>query len=239
MIRHSDSLLLVWKVSDFEARNLSASLIEPQHLFLGLLKSVDINLRVISELLEIDTQKLAEVARDLADVRTTFEKCQIDTTRVRRKLRQIETEHSHKEISKKKLRRSSESREIFRIAEALVGDGRVKPIHLLSIISETRIPSVLNVFNYYQKSVSALRNESTFIALAEINRPNKNQHANFFEIVNLLIACAWTIEWSRSVVQGNIRWCFKITKNGISHIVNADYIEDAMIELSKHVVANI
>jgi hypothetical protein len=33
---HSDSLILVWRVAEFEARHSKASTIEPTHLLLGL-----------------------------------------------------------------------------------------------------------------------------------------------------------------------------------------------------------
>ena len=43
---HSNSLILVWRVAEYEARNLKASMIEPSHLLLGLCKIVDVDLPV-------------------------------------------------------------------------------------------------------------------------------------------------------------------------------------------------
>jgi hypothetical protein len=235
MIKYSDSLLLVWRVSDFEARNLSADFVEPQHLFLGLLKSVDLSLNVISKLLEIDTQKLAEIARDLADVRTTFEKCQINTTLVRRRLRKIAADHTHPKTTQKKLRRSSESRAIFKIAEVFSGASIVKPIHLLSILSETKIPSVLTVLADYQINTSTLINESTLIALAEVNNPNQNLSFSLSNLIDLVKSFGWHIEWNRFLVPGSIKWSFKISKAGISHIYQTENINEAITEISQQV----
>ena len=41
---HSNSLILVWRVAEFEARHSKASTIEPTHLMLGLCKVVDLDL---------------------------------------------------------------------------------------------------------------------------------------------------------------------------------------------------
>jgi hypothetical protein len=44
MVRHIDSLILVWHIAEIEARNLGSRHIDPPHLFLGLLKIVDLDL---------------------------------------------------------------------------------------------------------------------------------------------------------------------------------------------------
>jgi len=43
-MKHSPSLILVWRVAEFEARHAKASTIEPNHLLLGLCKVVDLDL---------------------------------------------------------------------------------------------------------------------------------------------------------------------------------------------------
>jgi len=235
MIKYSESLNLVWKISTIEARNLSARFIEPQHLFLGLLKSVDIKLSAISQFHEFDTPKLAEIARDLSDVRMAFDRCHIESTPVRRRLRKIEIENKEITLSEKKLRRSTESRAIFKFAEAYVGDGVVKPIHILSIISESQIPSILNVLDYYQNSISSLLNESTLIALADLDNSQKLDSSTFSDFINLVQAYGWKLDWNRTFIKGILNWRLKISKNHISRIIHVQNIDEAITELSKQI----
>lgn len=239
MIKYSESLILVWKISSIEARNLSASFLEPQHFFLGLLKSVDINLSSISQFLEFDTPKLAEIARDLSDVRMAFDRSQIESTPMRRRLRKIEIENKDITLSEKKLRRSSEARAIFKFSEAYVGDGIVKPIHILSIISESQIPSILKVLDYHQNSISSLLNESTLIAMADLNKSQKFHSSTFSDFINLVQAYGWKLDWNRTFVNGVINWHLKISKNDISRIIHVQNIAEAITELSEQITKEI
>lgn len=235
MIQYSESLNLVWKISSIEARNLYARFIEPQHLFLGLLKSVDINLSAISQFLEFDTPKLTQIARDLSDVRMAFDRCQIESTPMRRRLRKIESENKDITLSEKKLRRSTESRAIFKFAEAYVGDGIVKPIHILSIISELQIPSILKVLDYHKNSISSLLNESTLIAMADFDNSQKHDSSTFSDFINLVEAYGWKLDWNRTFIKGVLNWRLKISKNQISRIIYMQNIDEAITELSKQI----
>ena len=49
MVRHADSLLLVWKLAELEAQHLNHTEIHPEHFFLGLLKIVDIDVTTLAE----------------------------------------------------------------------------------------------------------------------------------------------------------------------------------------------
>lgn len=236
MIKYSESLNLVWKISSIEARNLSARFLEPQHLFLGLLKSVDINLSAISQFLEFDTPKLTQIARDLSDVRMAFDRCQIESTPMRRRLRKIESENIDITLSEKKLRRSTESLAIFKFAEAYVGFGIVKPIHILSIISELQIPSILKVLDYHQNSISSLLNESTLIAMADFDNSQKNDSYTFSDFINLVEAYEWKLDWNRTFINGVLNWRLKISKNQISRIIYMQNIDEAITELSKQII---
>ena len=48
---YSNSLILVWRIAEIEARHLKSSAIEPAHVLLGLCKVVDLDL---SELVSKD-----------------------------------------------------------------------------------------------------------------------------------------------------------------------------------------
>ena len=147
MIRHADSLALVWKVAEIEARHLGSPLIEPVHYFLGLLKVVDVDLDQINSLREMSTAVVGEITQDLADLRLAFDRADVETTPLRRQLRSRLGKSADKKYGR--LHRSSQSRTAFKISEAFVKSGVLKPIHLLSILVEANIPCIAGAFIAY------------------------------------------------------------------------------------------
>src|SRR5881396_287718 len=77
--RHSNSLILIWRLAEFEARHLDTSTIEPTHLLLGLCKVVDLDL---PELVAKDSpnrdEVLEELLRDVRKLRTVFRAAGLD-----------------------------------------------------------------------------------------------------------------------------------------------------------------
>jgi ATP-dependent Clp protease ATP-binding subunit ClpC len=132
--QHSDSLILVWRVAEFEARNLNYSSIEPAHLLLGLCKIVDLDL---PELVSKDTPNrndiLEEVLREVRRLRTVFRTAGLDAKSFRRRLRRASAERRFSMIESGRLRRSSAAKRVFAEAEHLahIGGGTVYPVHLL------------------------------------------------------------------------------------------------------------
>ena len=135
MVRHIDSLLIVWRIAELEALHLASRQIDPPHLFLGLLKVVDINLGKVlagTPVLHID-----QVNREVQSLRDCFGEFVLDTTRLRRRLRRSLRSGKLPAVSKSKnLRRSSLSREVFTDAERLSdkSEGIVHPLHLLAAL---------------------------------------------------------------------------------------------------------
>jgi len=130
MIRHSKSLLLVWRIAELESSNLKQDTIKPAHLFLGILKVVEINIsKVFDNLKEND---LEEIKRDIADLKGCVGEYIPDLTYARRFLRHILPEGSGKSSSER-LRRTKTARMVFGDAEALAQKTRspVLPTHLL------------------------------------------------------------------------------------------------------------
>jgi ATP-dependent Clp protease ATP-binding subunit ClpA len=132
--RHSNSLLLVWRVAEFEARHLNALTIEPTHLLLGLCKVVDLDL---SELLSKDLpdrdEVLAELLREVRKLRTVFRAAGLDAKTFRRLLRRASPAHRFTMDNSQRLRRSSAAKKVFADAErfAQLGGSAVYPVHLL------------------------------------------------------------------------------------------------------------
>ena len=132
--RHSNSLILIWRVAEFEARHLNASTIEPTHLLLGLCKVVDLDL---PELVSKDSpdrdEVLEELLREVRKLRTVFRAAGLDAKTFRRRLRRPSPERRFSLTESERLRRSPAAKQVFADAEhfAQLGSGTVYPTHLL------------------------------------------------------------------------------------------------------------
>jgi hypothetical protein len=138
MIRHSDSLILVWKIAELEARNLGAREIEPTHFFLGLLKVVDLSVGFVAQYFQKGRQdSMDQLSKDVLDLRSVFIEGGVESTPTRRRLRA----HLHKGLKETegRLRRRADSRTLFLKAETEAHEV-VKPVHLLSAIFGAEIP---------------------------------------------------------------------------------------------------
>ena len=132
--RHSSSLILIWRIAEFEARNLNASIIEPTHLLLGLCKVVDLDL---PELVSKDSpdrdEVLEELLREVRKLRTVFRAAGLDAKIFRRRLRRVSPGRRFSLTESERLRRSPAAKRVFADAEhfAQLGSGTVYPAHLL------------------------------------------------------------------------------------------------------------
>src|ERR1017187_790662 len=92
-MKHSPSLILVWRVAEFEARHAKASTIEPNHLLLGLCKVVDLDMPefVTKDATDRD-EVLEELLREVRRLRTVFRAAGLDAKTFRRKLRRFSRE---------------------------------------------------------------------------------------------------------------------------------------------------
>jgi hypothetical protein len=139
--RHSNSLILIWRIAEFEARQLNASKIEPVHLLLGVCKVVDLDL---PELLSKDTpdrdEVLEELLREVRRLRTVFRVAGVDARALRRSLRRASQERRLPLDDSERLRRSNAAKMVFADAEhfAQLGNCAVYPVHLLyaTLLSE-------------------------------------------------------------------------------------------------------
>lgn len=133
-LRHSDSLALIWRVSEFEARQLKASVIEPAHLLLGLCKAVDLELPAIVSKDEPGRDEiLEELLREVRRLREVFRAANLDARTFRRRLRRLNGGARFSPSETARLRRSPAAKRIFADAEhfAAMADCTVLPVHLL------------------------------------------------------------------------------------------------------------
>jgi ATP-dependent Clp protease ATP-binding subunit ClpA len=132
--RHSNSLVLVWRVAEFEARHQNSSTIEPMHLLLGLCKVVDLDLpELVSKESPDRDEVLEELLREVRKLRTIFRAAGLDAKILRRHLRGALPKRRFSFDKSERLRRSSAAKQVFADAErfAQLGSGTVYPVHLL------------------------------------------------------------------------------------------------------------
>lgn len=139
--RHSNSLILVWRVAEFEARHQKASVIEPTHLLLGLCKVVDLDLtEIVSKETPDRDEVLEELLREVRRLRTIFRTAGLDAKILRRHLRRPSQDQRFALDESERLHRSFAAKRVFADAEhfAQLGGGAVYPIHLLyaTLLSE-------------------------------------------------------------------------------------------------------
>jgi ATP-dependent Clp protease ATP-binding subunit ClpA len=133
-MKHSASLILVWRVAEFEARHAKASTIEPNHLLLGLCKVVDLDLPEFVAKDDPDRDEvLEELLREVRRLRTVFRAAGLNAKTFRRKLRRFSPERRFALDDSERLRRSSAAKQVFAEAEhfAQLGSSAVYPVHLL------------------------------------------------------------------------------------------------------------
>jgi len=135
--RFSKSLVLIWQVAEFEARQLKAVLIEPAHLLLGLCKSVDLDLTAVPLKDSPDRDEvLEELLREVRRLRTIFRAAGLDVRAFRRALRQKWVGSQGAEPESKRLHRSKASKAMFSEAEHLaeLSNSPVFPVHLIYVV---------------------------------------------------------------------------------------------------------
>lgn len=132
--RHSNSLILVWRVAEVEAHQLKAPAIEPTHLLLGLCKVVDLDLPdLVSKDAPDRDEVLEELLREVRRLRTVFRTAGLDAKTFRRRLRRPFPERRFTLAESERLHRSSAAKRAFADAEhfAQLGGSPVYPVHLL------------------------------------------------------------------------------------------------------------
>jgi ATP-dependent Clp protease ATP-binding subunit ClpA len=133
-VRHSDSLILIWRLAEPEARQLKASSIEPTHLFLGLCKSVDLDLPTLVQKDSPDRDDiLEELLREVRRLRTIFRASGLDARTFRRALRRKIGGNRIAQSESQRLRRSKAAKLVFADAEhfAEMANSVVYPVQLL------------------------------------------------------------------------------------------------------------
>ena len=144
MVRHIDSLIIVWQLAEIEARHAGSRHIEPPYLFLGLLKIVDLDLE--KALVKPSSHDASAIAAEVEALRQAFGEYDLDTTRIRRRFRRHlkKGEPIGREVH---LHRSQKARAVFGRAERLAepAGGNVHPMHLAVALLQSQDASIESV----------------------------------------------------------------------------------------------
>jgi ATP-dependent Clp protease ATP-binding subunit ClpA len=133
----SESLMLVWRIAELQARQLNAGKIEPYHLLLAISKIVDLDLTTIvpKDVANRD-EILEQLLREIRRIRTIFRVADFDAKTLRRTLRKTVPGNPEKRfvvLDSEPLHRSAATRKLFAEAQhfAELSDQTVYPVHLL------------------------------------------------------------------------------------------------------------
>jgi ATP-dependent Clp protease ATP-binding subunit ClpC len=150
-IRHSETLLIAWRLAELEAVNLHCTELEPEHFFLALLKLVELDIAaILAENTTLSNQRIQQEVSAVLKLAACFESAGLDTTQTRRRLRRNIPRGAEQEKIVSRLRRSSLSREVFAKADQEAAQRTcemVEPLHLLAGIVAVSCPWLLSVLD--------------------------------------------------------------------------------------------
>lgn len=182
--RHSDSLILAWRVAEYEARALKATTIEPTHLLLGLCKMVDLDLPALVAKTAPDRDELLEeVLREVRRLRSVFKAASLDAKAFRRALRQACLPPRGVGLVTEQLRRSKEAKEVFLDAEhfAEMANTAVYPAHLLCAVLLAKDESRDNVMNNLgvdKKRLRQVAKQEIVFRQSAVDAPSETRRSN-------------------------------------------------------------
>lgn len=169
---HSKSLLLVWQLTELEAKRLGANELEPAHFLIGLAKAVDVDwIDAVNKEIADREAILEEMLREMRTLREELDKLGLEPRKLRRRLRRALTRQAENG-NKAKLRRGAEARQAFRAAEkiATLAQSPVFPIHLLHGIAVAGSETLLGLLKEMGFETEPILNVETW-AVRQPNTP--------------------------------------------------------------------
>lgn len=187
-IRHSETLLIAWRLAELEAANLRCAELDPEHFFLALLKLVELNVAtILTENTTLTNQRIEQEMTFVRALAAAFEAVGLETTQTRRRLRRTLPRGSEPETAGAHLRRSALSREVFGTAELEASQRAcelVEPLHLLTGIVAASCPGVLSALgqagiaegNLSDAVMAALQGAAVSQATPIAAKPQQERH---------------------------------------------------------------
>ncbi len=130
----SESLTLIWRLAEMEARQLGAGWIKPVHLLIGLCKSVDLDvLAIVAVDLPGRDEILEELLREIRRLRNIFHAANLDARAFRHALRSKASAERVVIPEAQFLHRTEAAKRMFAEAGqfAEMGGSKIYPAHLL------------------------------------------------------------------------------------------------------------
>jgi ATP-dependent Clp protease ATP-binding subunit ClpC len=132
--RYAESLILVWRLAELEARFLKSSNISPGHLLLGICKCVDVDVVALLPNPCVDrNDRLEDLLKETRQLRELFGQVGFDAKAFRRTFRPTCMGTRSRVSEATRLPRTPESKGAFKCAEkwASISSSKTLPIHLL------------------------------------------------------------------------------------------------------------
>jgi ATP-dependent Clp protease ATP-binding subunit ClpC len=168
--KHSNVLLIVWRLAEMEARHLQTSVLEPEHFLLGLLKLPELEVsEILSQRTALNDQEIKSESKWTERLNRCFCDAGLDTTRARRRLRSRLVPGEVENTPQQRFRRSPPMREVFSHADSVASDHGstvLEPTHLLAALLEIDHPEIRRVLELQGCPMETLQNRVASI-LAE------------------------------------------------------------------------
>lgn len=187
-LRHSDSLLIAWRLAELEAANLHCAELEPEHYFLALLKLGELDVAaILAENTTLSDQRIQQEVCSVLIMASCLATAGLETTQIRRRLRRALPRGSNSEKVGTHLRRSGLSREVFAEADQVAAQttsGMLEPLHLLAGILTVSGPWLLSALDQagiaegdFSDAVrSALQGAAVEQTGPVVEKPSQEQH---------------------------------------------------------------
>jgi ATP-dependent Clp protease ATP-binding subunit ClpC len=160
-VRHSESLLIAWRLAELEATHLRRPELEPVHFFLSLLKLVEMDVSaILLDKTTLSTDRIQEGASHVETLRHAFTTAGVDSTRTRRRLRKLLPPGDTAGEDIKNIRRSPATRTIFTKAEQMLAEAPLpvlQPLHLLEAILAVECPFILQGLDMVGGDIAKLK----------------------------------------------------------------------------------
>lgn len=160
--KHSNALLIAWRLAELEAGHLQTSVLEPEHFLLGLLKLPELEVsEILSQRTALNDQEIRSEAKWTERLNRCFRDAGLDTTRARRRLRSRLSPGEEEITPQQRFRRSTLMREVFFHADSFATDHGsmvLEPTHLLAALLETGRLEIQAVLDLQGCSTETLQN---------------------------------------------------------------------------------
>ena len=113
-LRHSNALLIAWRLAELEAVHLHCNELDPVHFFLGLLKLAELDIgSILTENTALGNVQIQSEVAAVGQLTASFAQVGLETTQTRRRLRRSLPSGAGSARMGKHIRRSERARVIL------------------------------------------------------------------------------------------------------------------------------